>query len=111
MKAVNEASFAFVTDDVTLLKNKGELFNLAKQKVHEMGYHYSKNTSRSKHFGECSSEKAEVSKKRKYLSSSIRQDRINELSGSIKSTEETIKLLFKQKESMLISTNFSKLQM
>ena len=98
MEAINEASFALVKDDVSLLKHKGELFKLAKQKVHETGYQYAKSTSRSKHFGECSTDKAEVSKKRKYISSTIRQGRINELTESIKSTEETIKLLLKQKE-------------
>lgn len=98
MKAVNEASFSIVKDDVSLLKKKGELFKLAKQKVHEMGYQYAKKASRSKQFGECSSGKAEVSGKRKYISSSIRQDCIDELNESIKSTGETINLLLKQKE-------------
>ena len=37
-------------------------------------------------------------KKRKYISSTICQGRINKLTESIKSTEETIKLLLKQKE-------------
>ena len=63
MKAINEASFGLVKDDVSLLKNKGELFKLAKQKVHESGYQYAKSASRSKQFGECSDEKAKVSKK------------------------------------------------
>ncbi len=106
MKAVNEASLALVKENGTLLKNKGELFNLAKQKVHDLGYQYAKKTSRSKNFGESSSANAEVPKKRKYMSSSIRQNRITELSESIKSTGETIQLLLKQKEQYININKF-----
>ena len=45
MEAINEASFVLVKDDVSLLKHKGELFKLAKQKVHEAGYQYAKSTT------------------------------------------------------------------
>ena len=77
MKSINEASLALVQEDVSLLQNKGELFDMAKRKVHEMGYSYAKQSSRSKVF---------------------REERINELYESITSTNETIQLLLKQKE-------------
>ena len=89
MKAVNEASLELAKNHVSLLQNKGELFNLAKKSVHDKGYQYVKNTS----IGACSSANAE--KKRKYLSNKIHEERMEVLSESIKSLDETIKLLFK----------------
>ena len=98
MKSVNEASLALVREDVSLLQNKGELFDMAKRKVHEMGYSYAKQSSRSKVFGDSNPENPTVIKKRNYIPSNIREERINELSESITSANETIQLLLKQKE-------------
>lgn len=98
MKSINEASLALVQEDVSLLQNKGELFDMAKRKVHEMGYSYAKQSSRSKVFGDSNHENPTVIKKRNYIPSNIREERINELSESITSTNETIQLLLKQKE-------------
>ena len=71
---------------------------MAKRKVHEMGYSYAKQSSRSKVFGDSNHENPTVIKKRNYIPSNIREERINELSESITSTNETIQLLLKQKE-------------
>ncbi len=59
-----------------------------------------------KHQGQRTLVNAEVPKKRKYISSSIPQNRITELSKSIKSTGEIIQLLLKQKEQYININKF-----
>lgn len=98
MKKVNDASMQLAKEDVKLLQKKGELFERAKKRVHEIGYSYAKRSSRSKVFGNRSSESSTVSTKRKYISTTAREERIDELSESVKSVSETIQLLLKQKE-------------
>jgi len=44
-KAVNNASLELAKNDCALLQNRGELFALARKKVDEDGYAYSKKTS------------------------------------------------------------------
>lgn len=65
MKSVNEESLALVKEDVSLLQSKGKLFDLAKKRVHEKGYAYVKQSSRSKVFGNCNPDNPEFAKKRK----------------------------------------------
>lgn len=106
MKAVNEASLSIAQENVGLLKKKGKLFEEAKKKVHQMGYSYAKQSSRSKVFGDCSPESMTASKKRKYIPTKIRMDRIDELTESIKSVSETIEFLIKQKEQYANASKF-----
>ena len=96
MKSVNEESLALVKEDAGLLQSKGKLFDLAKKRVHEKGYQYVKQSSRSKVFG--NSNPDNPAKKRKYVPLNIREEQIRDLSESIRSTNETIQLLQKQKE-------------
>ena len=98
MKKVNDASMQLAKEDVKLSQKKGELFERAKKRVHKMGYSYAKRSSRSKVFGNRSSESSTVSTNRKYISTTAREERIDELSESVKSVSETIQLLLKQKE-------------
>ncbi len=64
------------------------------------------NMLRKHHQGQRTLVNAEVAKKRKYISSSIHQNRITELSKSIKSTGEIIQLLLKQKEQYININKF-----
>ncbi len=107
MKKVNEASLELAKEDFRLIQKKGELFELAKKRVHDTGYAYAKHSSKSKVFGNGSSEASTISTKRKYISTSAREERIDELTESIKSVSETILLLTKQKEQY---TNLDKFQ-
>lgn len=95
-KTVNNASLELAKNDCALLQNRGELFALARKKVDEDGYAYSKKTSRSSKFGKAATHAPKP--KRKYLQSSMREENIKNVSSAIQSHQETIALLQKQKQ-------------
>ena len=92
-KAINKASREIVEENYGLVRNCGELFALARKKVNDEGYAYSKKVSRSTAFGAAPSKP-----KRKYMQSSLREEHIKNLSSAIQSHDETIALLQKQKQ-------------
>ena len=94
-KAINKARRELVEENYALVKNCGELFTLARKKVNDEGYPYSKKISRSTAFGVG----ATPSKpKRRYMQSSLREEHIKKVSNAIQSHDETIALLQKQKQ-------------
>ena len=95
-KAVNNASLELAKNDCAFLQNRGELFALARKKVDEDGYAYSKKTSWSSKFGKAATHAPKP--KRKYLQSSMREENIKNVSSAIQSHQETIALLQKQKQ-------------
>ena len=50
-KAINKASRELVEENYALVKERGKLFTLARKKVDDEGYNYSKKVSRSTAFG------------------------------------------------------------
>lgn len=86
------ASYQLCKNDGSLLMNKGKLLSLAREKVHNDGYSYSKKSSRSQIFG-C----LEIKEKRKHVRQEVREARMVELTENISSQSEAIKFLQQQK--------------
>ena len=86
------ASYQLCKDDGSLLMNRGKLLSLAREKVHNDGYNYSKKSSRSRVFGS-----HEEKEKRQYVRGEVREARMIELTENISSQEEAIKFLQQQK--------------
>lgn len=91
--AINKASAELARRDASLLTDNGKRLEMAREKIHNEGYDYRKKSSRSKKFSGSQQEK-----KRKYIKEDIRQARAAELSSDIKSLQESITFLDKQKE-------------
>ena len=90
-QAVNMASYQLCKDDGSLLMNRGKLLSLAREKVHNDGYNYSKKSSRSRVFGS-----HEEKEKRQHVRGEVREARMIELTENI-SSQEAIKFLQQQK--------------
>ena len=91
-ETVNMASYQLCKNDGSLLMNRGKLLSLAREKVHNDGYNYSKKSSRSQIFG-----RQENKEKRQYVGQEVREARMIELTENISSQEEAIKFLQQQK--------------
>lgn len=94
-KAINKASRELVQENYALVKNRGELFTLARKKVNDEGYPYSKKIYSSTAFGVGATP---PKPKRRYMQSSLREEHIKSVSSAIQSHDETIALLQKQKQ-------------
>ena len=92
---VNDAAFQLCSSDVSLILNRGKLFEEARKKVDSSGYEYVKKSSRSTVYGTA---QKPTKQKRKYISAEIRASRILQLNEGISSLKETLDLLRKQKE-------------
>ena len=86
------ASYQLCKNDGSLLMNRGKLLSLAREKVHNDGYNYSKKSSRSQIFGS-----HKEKQKRKYVHQEVREARMTELTENISSQTEAIKFLQQQK--------------
>lgn len=90
-ETINRCALACCEEDVSLLKDRKKLFNLAREKADSEGYSYRKQRSRSKVFGDEKMDKEAA--KRQKLVCDQRQRRTEELVEDMKSTTDTIKLL------------------
>lgn len=90
-KTINRCALACCEEDVSLLKDRKKLFNLAREKADSEGYSYKKQRSRSKVFGGEKMDKEAA--KRQKLVCDQRQRRTEELVEDMKSATDTIKLL------------------
>lgn len=68
-ETVNKASYQLCKNDGSLIMIRGKLLSLAREKVHNDGYSYSKKSPRSQIFG-CREEK----EKRKYVRQEEKQE-------------------------------------
>ena len=94
-QSVNAAAPKLCQNDGSLLLHRGKLFEEARKNVNDSGYEYAIKSSRSTVYG---TGKESGKPKRKYISTEIRASRVKEITESISSLNETIDLLFKQKE-------------
>ena len=101
---INEAAKSLCAKDAFLLTNRKQLVEKATEKVDSSGYTYVKGKSQSKLFSTGTDSKA--AKKRPYMTAEIRETRIASLTDQIKSVEETMSLLQKQKEQYVTSNKF-----
>ena len=98
--AMNDASRQLCKADASLITNRQLLLEKARKVVHDEGYAYKKKKSRSGVFGE------KAQPKRSYLTNDIRQARICTINLQIKSIEESISLLEKQKVQYINTKRF-----
>ena len=80
-KSINEAAFILCCENPKLLKNKGDLLQLARKKLDNDGYCYAKKRSRSKAFGtEIGKTEVTVNEaKRQKLTQELRQQKVTEV--------------------------------
>ena len=102
---VNAASLFLCQENISLLKNRKQLFELAKQKVDADGYLYKRKKSRSKVFG--ASQKATGSEvQRVNVMKELRQKRMVDLHEDIDSCKQTISLLEQQRVKFVSAEKF-----
>ena len=90
-EAINRCALACCEEDVSLLKDRKKLFELAREKADSGGYSYKKQRSRSKVFGD--EKMAKEGAKRQKLLFDQRQRRTEVLVEDMTSATDTIKLL------------------
>lgn len=100
-RAINEASFEIVMKNPSLLCSKSELQNQARLKVHEEGFSYKKNTSRSKQFGV-----PQTKNQRDKLD--LRQKRMEQLQEDLHEVDMQLSYAVKQRERCANVKEFSK---
>ena len=101
--AINEAAKELCAQDASLLTNRQLLLEKARKHVNDAGFVYAKGKSRSKVYG--SGDESDR-KKRSYMTTEVRERRIASLTDQIKSHEETISLLQKQKQQYASNSKF-----
>ena len=101
--AINEAAKELCAQDASLLTNRQLLLEKARKHVNDAGFVYAKGKSRSKVYG--SGDESDR-KKRSYMTTEVRERRIASLTDQIKSHEETISLLQKQKQQCASNSKF-----
>ena len=93
---INKAALALCKEDASRLKNRKELFDMAKLKIDQEGFQYKKRSSRSKIFGQDNQQNKET--KRVKMSCEVREHRIEEVQSDIATDNETVMLLEKEKQ-------------
>lgn len=102
---VNAASLFLCQENISLLKNRKQLFELAKQKVDADGYLYRRKKSRSKVFG--ASQKVTGSEvQRVNVMKEVRQKGMVDLREDIDSCKQTISLLEQQRMKFVSAEKF-----
>ncbi len=100
-KAVNDASFALVIEDLSLLNSRKRLHDMARDKVHNDGYPYKKKVSRTR--------QTPVNKpKRQCLTKTLRAERISQLKEDINEINLQIQYTEVQRDKMAKLNNFDK---
>ena len=94
-QSVNDAAFQLCLINGNLLKNKGKLLELAREKVNSEGYNYAKKKrSRSKQFGTGKDLEAEDGPaKRQKMTDEIRQKKVSELCEDIETVTKIVTCL------------------
>lgn len=92
--AVNDAAKQLCLSRPSLLADRKELFQKARNMVHEKGYNYKKKKSRSSLYEEKTKEKKQV------VTNEIRSKRIAELSEDISEVEIEMRLQMQQREKL-----------
>ena len=99
--AINEAAKELCAQDASLLTNRQLLLEKARKHVNDAGFVYAKGKSRSKVYGS-----GDESDRGSYMTTEVRERRIVSLTDQIKSDEETISLLQKQKQQYASNSKF-----
>lgn len=103
-EAINRCALACCEEDVSLLKDRKKLFELAREKADSGGYSYKKQRSRSKVFGD--EKMAKEGAKRQKLLFDQRQRRTEELVEDMTSATDTIKLLELQRSKFVTGEKY-----
>ena len=90
---LNRAALKLALDDPSIVNDKQNLCNLARQMLHNSGYNYKKKTTRSKQFGESAG-----AQKREYISDSLKVKRLQEIQEDLTDTDTQMGLLTRQRE-------------
>ena len=96
VKEINKAAIELVQDDYSLLLNRGELFNKAKEIVRNGNYQFKKGYSRSKHATDQTTKGSSVPS-RQNTCSDDRKARIVQLTEQIKEVKHQITVKEKRK--------------
>ena len=96
-KEINKAAIELVQDDYSLLLNRGELFNKAKEIVRNGNYQFKKGYSRSKHATDQTTKEPSSVPRRQNTCSDDRKARIVQLTEQIKEVKHQIAVKEKQK--------------
>ena len=96
-KEINKAAIELVQDDYSLLLNRGELFNKAKEIVRNGNYQFKKGYSRSKHATDQTTKGASSVPRRQNTCSDDRKARIVQLTEQIKEVKHQIAVKEKRK--------------
>ena len=105
-KAINEACFAEAMKNPILLKNKLELQNLARQRLHDEGFQYKKGKSRS---SAVSSPQSAVSgTTRKNVTRELREKRLGQLREDLKEVDLQLNFSIQQRNKCSNVHNYSK---
>lgn len=102
---MNEAALKLCQETPSLLKQRGNLLDLARQAVHSSGFQYAKKRSRSKALSE-NKDDEDNSTKRVKMSTELRQERIKELTEDVKDMNLQLSLFTKQREKNINSLQF-----
>ena len=103
-EAINRCALACCEEDVSLLKDRKKLFELAREKADSGGYSYKKQRSRSKVFGD--EKMAKEGAKRQKLLFDQRQRRTEVLVEDMTSATDTIKLLELQRSKFVTGEKY-----
>ena len=105
-KAVNEACFSEAMKDPTLLKNKKELLDKAKQNINNSGFQYKKGKSRSTMFATPDSSTCGSTKKN--VTRNLREKRLEQLREDLKEVDLQLSFSVQQRDKCSNVHNFSK---